>query len=225
MTADMFALAVTSTDLGGNPNHWECAGVCRRCNRSSVYKLDRRDERYAQEQISRLRGDLNQFSGHWDQLVACSGYVTLVDQSIPDVPAHLPLEVETAYKEGLICMSVKCANAAGAMFRLSLDLATKQLLNELKSNGSVEGVPRNAQDRLADRIVWLIENGHVPQRLKPLADEVRLTGNDGAHDGSLTMDDAFDLRDFSEAYLEEMFTVRGRLATAEARRRARRERA
>jgi hypothetical protein len=165
---------------------------------------------------------LHKFAGHWDQLAQYAGYVTAVDESIPDVPEHLPNDVHTAYKEALVCISANCANAAGAMFRLSLDLATKQLLDEVKGNGA-EDIPRVVQSRLADRIKWLIEHTHVPLRLQPFADEVRLSGNDGAHDASLNMDDALDLRDFTEAYMQEMFTAKGRLAAVEARRKARRE--
>ena len=222
VTADIATCVPTGTDAGRNVNRWEAAGTCRRCKLCTVYKLTRRDDDYARRQVHQFGGDLKQFTGHWDQLVEYSGYVTSVDEAIPDVPEHLPIDVHTAYKEALICLSAKCPNAAGAMLRLSLDLATKQLLDEVKAGGDPQGISQAVQGRLADRIKWLIDSGHVPRRLKPFADEVRLSGNDGAHDGTLTMDDALDLRDFSEAYMQEMFTAKGRLAEAEARRKARR---
>lgn len=222
VTADMGDVVIRAVDAGGNANRWEAAGKCRRCQLGAIYKLARRDDLFARQALIGLEGQLARHAGHWDRLVVYDGYVGLIDSSNPEVPEHLPEDVQVAYKEALTCVKVRCPNAAGAMFRLSLDLATKKLLDKVKSDVPEVAVPRLVQDRLANRIQWLIENTHIPQRLKGLADEVRLSGNDGAHDGNLTMDDALDLLDFAEAVLVEMYTAVGRLAGAEARRKARR---
>lgn len=221
VTADMGAIAITSLDAGLNANRWEAAGACRRCGKSSIFKLARLEEHRVRETLSQHRGNLHLCTGHWDQLVQSVGHVSLMDNAIPDVPEHLPDDIHAAFKEALVCIAVQCPNAAGAMFRLSLDLATKELLEQVVENTGLPA-PHAAEVRLADRIAWLIENGHVPARLRGFANEVRLTGNDGAHDGSLEMGDALDLHDFSDAYMREMYTAQGRLAAVEARRRARR---
>lgn len=222
VTADMGACTITHWDFGGNAISWEASGVCRRCEKSAIYKLRRRSDNDARNAIAQCRGNLHQYPGHWDNLVECVGHINLVDNAMPEVPEHLPDLVGAAFREALICMSVGCANAAGAMFRLSLDLSTKALLDQVVQD-SGEAAPRLAVDRLADRITWLIDKRHVPARLKGFAHEVRLSGNDGAHDGSLSIADVQDLYDFSDAYLREMHTAPGQLAEVEARRKARRE--
>ncbi|EJO31716.1 DUF4145 domain-containing protein [Achromobacter marplatensis] len=169
-----------------------------------------------------LEWQLMRQAGSWDGLASFDGYVGLIDDVDPDVPEHLPDDVHTAYKEALICVRAGCPNAAGAMLRLSLDLTTKKVLEEVQGSLSHDAVPPIVQDRLANRIQWLIEHRHIPQRLKGLADEVRLSGNDGAHDGSLTMDDALELLDFTEVVLLEIYTAAGKLAVAAARRKTRR---
>lgn len=222
VTADMGDAVVLSKDVAGHATRWEAAGRCRRCHLSAIYKLSRKDNQLARMALVGIQGQLMRQAGHWDEVVTCDGYVGLIDNADVDVPEHLPGDVQIAYREALICIKVRCPNAAASMLRLSLDLATKKMLGEVTDGLPDEAVPKVVQDRLANRIQWLIENRHIPLRLKGLANEVRLSGNDGAHDGTLTMHDVLDLRDFAEAVLVDMFTAVGRLARAEARRKARR---
>jgi hypothetical protein len=53
---------------------------------------------------------------------------------------------------------------------------------------------------------------------------IREDGNDGAHQGTLTKEDAEDLLDFTTALLERLFTEPRRLEIAQERRKERRER-
>ena len=114
-----------------------------------------------------------------------------------------------------------CFNAAGAMFRLVLDLTSKILLPEPEAD---EHQP-NAQQRniLYFRLSWLFDTGKLPTDLRTIADCVRQDGNDAAHDGSLAKMDAEDLLDFTSAMLSRVFSEPARIAAAEARRKARRE--
>lgn len=222
VTADMAEAVVLSKDIAGHANRWEAAGRCRRCHLGAIYKLSRREDHVARMALVAIEGLLMRQVGNWDALVTCDGYVGLIDNADVNVPMHLPDDVRIAYREALVCIQVRCPNAAASMLRLSLDLATKKKLGEVRDGLPDEAIPKVVQDRLANRIQWLIEHRHIPLRLEGLANEVRLSGNDGAHDGSLTMHDVLDLRDFAEAVLEDMFTAAGRLAEAEARRKARR---
>jgi hypothetical protein len=111
-----------------------------------------------------------------------------------------------------------CPNAAGAMFRLAVDLTTRPLLPP-------EDAPepnRRVRRDLGLRLPWLFANGLIPKELACLSNCIREDGNDAAHAGTLTMEDALDLQDFTSTLLERMFTGPERLRLAEERRAKRR---
>lgn len=62
-------------------------------------------------------------------------YIWLKDRSAQPPPEHLPKELEEVFNEGARCLTVGGYNAAGTMFRLCVDLATKERLPP----GEVEG--------------------------------------------------------------------------------------
>lgn len=105
------------------------------------------------------------------------------------------------------------------MFRLSLDLATKGMLAS-----APEGEP-NAKTRreLGLRLEYLFEKGKLPSDLKDLSACVKDNGNDGAHDGNLSAEDAEDLLDFTFELLARIFTEPARIRLATERRSARRK--
>lgn len=74
---------------------------------------------------------------------------------------------------------------------------------------------------LALRLKWLFDNKLLPEPLRDLASAVKDDGNDGAHDGSLTQEDAENLADFTIALLERLYTEPQRLKLAKERREAR----
>lgn len=78
---------------------------------------------------------------------------------------------------------------------------------------------------LSARIDWLIEVGRPARALDELSECVREEGNDGAHAGTLTKDDAEDLADFTFALLERLYTEPRKLELARKRRERRRTRA
>jgi hypothetical protein len=69
----------------------------------------------------------------------------------------------------------------------------------------------------------LFDNGMLPLDLRELAKCVREDGNDGAHVGNLTEQDAEDLLDFTVTLLERLITEPRKLQLAETRRIKRRE--
>jgi hypothetical protein len=106
------------------------------------------------------------------------------------------------------------------MFRLCIDLATRRLLP-----GEDEGAAGlNAKTRrdLGLRLPWLFDSGRLPDALRDLSLCVKEDGNDGAHQGTLTTQDATDLLDFTVVLLERMFTEPEKLRLAKERRDARR---
>jgi hypothetical protein len=103
------------------------------------------------------------------------------------------------------------------MFRLVIDLSTKSLLPPAEE-------PPNAKIRrsLGLRLEWMFDNGRLPSDLRELADCIKEDGNDGAHDGSLSKNEALDLRDFTFSLLERLYTIPKRVELAAARRNERR---
>jgi hypothetical protein len=196
--------------------HHELAVRCRRCNLLSVLKVTLRDVEKKHEftesnSIVRLDGDI-------EPIFSVERFLSVADlEGAAEPPEHLPAEVEAAFKEGAKCMTIGCHNAAAAMFRLSLDLATKPLLPDADSSG-VPQPTKEQRYKLGKRIDWLIEQGAIAKSLSKLAHAVREDGNDGVHDGSLAEADAADLLDFATALFERQFTEPERLREAEQRR-------
>jgi hypothetical protein len=146
-------------------------------------------------------------------------FVSIKDNATLSAPDHLPEHVAKAFSEGAACLSIGAYNAAGAMFRLSIDLATKHLL---PSENIEDGPNRKQRRELASRLEWLFSQNLLPRDLKDLASCVREDGNDGVHDGTLSEADAEDLADFAVAVLSRLHTEPARVALAQQRRAARR---
>ena len=170
--------------------------VCRQCRRASIGLFS--------HQL--IRGSASAF-----RLVFVR-FRNLADVKAVDPPEHLPpSRIGAAFEEGAKCLAVQCFNAAGAMFRLCLDLATKDL------------APGNDTKKLllGARLKWLFDNGKLPEGLKELASVVKDDGNDAVHDGSLDKNAAEDLQDFAERLLTQLYTEPARVKHAQARKRSR----
>ncbi|MFV5312405.1 DUF4145 domain-containing protein [Acinetobacter schindleri] len=140
-------------------------------------------------------------------------------------PIHVPEEIKNIFDEATKCLSMDCFVASGSMFRLCLDLVTKNLLEKwLEENQASEQQPNKDQrNKLANRIDFLINQDKIPKRLKELAHCIRHDGNDSAHDGNTGEDEALDCLDFTEALLKEVYTFPAQIQEAEKRRLERRE--
>lgn len=86
----------------------------------------------------------------------------------------------------------------------------------------VHGLNNKTRHDLGLRLPWLFDNGILPDGLRGLSTCIREDGNDGAHQGTLTREDAEDLLDFTIALLERLFTEPKRLEQAKERRERRR---
>ncbi len=117
-----------------------------------------------------------------------------------------------------MCLAVSCYNAAGTMFRLCVDLATRSLLPE----GEIAGLNPKVRRDLGLRLPWLFANNTLPTALHDLSTCIKDDGSDGAHAGTLGKDDAEDLLDFTMALLERLYTEPEVLKLAKERREARR---
>jgi len=194
-------------------HHCEAFCVCRKCKLSTVFILSQ-TEYGKHEQFLKL----SSYAAAVNRIVEIEGYICIKDIACKKPPEHLPTNVASAFCEGATCLSVGCYNAAGTMFRLCIDLATRPMLPD----GETE-VP-NAKTRrdLGLRLPWLFANGSLPEALRELSLCIKEDGNDGAHQGTLTKDDARDILDFAYVLLERIYTEQQKIALARDRREARR---
>ena len=118
-------------------------------------------------------------------------------------------------------VSVGCFNAAATMFRLCLDVATLPLLPVPDDAAKPQPNPKQRRD-LGLRLPWLLDNGLLPESLRDLSSCIKDDGNDAAHRGGLSREDAEDLLDFTIALLDRLISEPARLKDAEVRRANRR---
>jgi len=196
--------------------HWyEAFGICRNCGRTTIFILSESvngDYEYVHRTgLLKIDKSLNNF-------VDIEGHISLKDSASVAPPEFLPKGIEEVFQEGATCLAVGCYNAAGTMFRLCVDLATRSMLPAEDEPGL------NAKTRrdLGLRLPWLFETRRLPPSLKDLSSCIKEDGNDGAHAGTLTEADADDLLDFTSVLLERIYTEPERLRLAKERRDARR---
>lgn len=140
------------------------------------------------------------------------------NNSLKRCPDHVPDNLKSIFDEAAKCYSHNCYIACSSMFRLCLDVTTKELLSQY-NNDQNENIKI---DKLFNRIEFLVEKNIIPNDLKDFIHNIRLDGNDAAHDGNTRQEEAEDLLDFSELFLERIYTMKKQLELAQARRLARR---
>ena len=195
---------------------YEVFCICRHCRRSTVFKLC--DNGIDEKEHIKKHGGLPNIKGSISRLIRVEGFISLKDAAGAEPPDHLPENIRAAFIEGTTCLAVKCYNAAGTMFRLCIDLATRPLLPEADE----DGLNRRVRRDLGLRLPWLFDHGKLPDGLRDLSTCVKEDGNDGAHAGTLGSEDAADLLDFTTALMERIYTEPRRLELAKQRREERR---
>lgn len=194
-------------------HYCEAFCVCRACKRSTVFVLSQKDIPHQE-----LFKNLVSLPGAVNRIADVEDYISLKHMASQSPPEHLPKNVEAAFREGASCLSIGCYNAAGTMFRLCIDLATRAMLPDEE----VEGLNARTRRDLGLRLPWLFNNSLLPEALRELSSCIKDDGNDGAHQGTLTADDARDIFDFTYVLLERIYTEPKRLELAKERREARR---
>lgn len=196
--------------------YYEVFSICRNCDRTTVFVLSISDiqmgQHVANDGLIKAGGSVNNY-------MDVEGFINLKNMAASQPPEHLPEDIGAAFTEGATCLGVECFNAAGTMFRLCVDLATRPLLPEKDENGLNSRIRRN----LGLRLPWLFDNSLLPSALRDLSACIKEDGNDGAHAGNLTKEDAQDLLEFAYAFLERVYTEPGRLRIASERRDSRRK--
>lgn len=194
---------------------YESFCVCRHCSRSTIFVVS---ERGIDEANYIKQNGLAKASIAANDLVNVEDYISQKDADARPAPEYLPQDINAAFEEGAKCLAVGCHNAAATMFHLCVDIATRSLLPKEDEKGLNAKIRRN----LGLRLLWLIDNGILPEALRDLSTCIKDDGNDGAHVGSLGEQDAEDLVDFTTVLLERLYTEPERLRLAKERREARR---
>jgi hypothetical protein len=118
----------------------------------------------------------------------------------------LPKPIQAAFEEASRCMCSNAFTAAAVMCRKALEgICAAHGVNERS---------------LATSLEKLRDDGTIDRRLYEWADELRLFGNDAAHDLNVVIsgEDAADIMDFTRALVEYVFTFRERFEQFRQRR-------
>lgn len=113
-----------------------------------------------------------------------------------DLPQHISDKVAKALRQALENHHRDASEeAAATMYRRAIDLALKELFPELSGD-------------LMPRILKLVGDGRLPKTMGDWAHQVRIIGNDGAHDlDGVTKNDLEAARAFGDAFLRYLFTL------------------
>jgi hypothetical protein len=193
---------------------WECFLRCRKCFRPSIGLLQRH-----------VNGD--------GSPVKCSGkYANLIFEFVEWVfevpnrrqcPEHVPEEIQRIFDEAASCASIGAWDAAGTMFRKTLDVATRSITPTPDSDSEPKPANWKIYKDLRPRLDWLFGHNLLSPALKDLSSCIHEDGNDAAHDATgISKAEAEDLSDFSESVLESLYTLPGQIAENRKRRDERR---
>jgi hypothetical protein len=211
---------VASNQIGvryGWQHIYEAFGICRNCAQSTIFVLEEEAQHHDIKLFNKtsppeIEDSLNGY-------FRVRGFINLKDQNVVAAPKHVPDNIINVFREAATCLRVECWNAAGTMFRACVDLATRPLLPA----DDKPGLNQRTRRDLGLRLPWLFNNGKLPNDLREISVCIREDGNDGAHEGTLSKEDAEDLLDFTIALLERLFTEPRRLEIAKERRVQRRK--
>jgi hypothetical protein len=119
------------------------------------------------------------------------------------IPEHLSPPVEKAFRSAERNFNAPDGEDAAAMlYRRAIDVAIKE------KHPDVKGM-------LAARIQTLVKKGLLPPSMKDWGDQIRLIGNDGAHEPEgVTMEDLKPMRGFTEAFLRYFISIPFEVARA-----------
>ena len=201
--------------LHGWVQTFELFAICRRCSGPSVPKVELTSSEYT-DAFAR-NGSVAQRDDDVSRYFRFKRFTGAGDVAAGPTPDALPDDIAAAFDEGARALAVDCPNAAGAMFRLCLDLATKSLLPA----DETDGLDKQARRNLAPRIRWLFSHRLLPSELRELSAAVKEHGDEGAHAGTLGKDDAEDLYDFAFRLLDRLYSEPARIREAAERRAAR----
>jgi len=122
------------------------------------------------------------------------------------ISKSLPLPIQKAFTEAQSCFRSKAYTASAIMCRKTIE--------------GICAVHNTNSRNLMTALKKLKEMGIIEQRLHEWADQLRIAGNEAAHDVDInvSLEDARDVLEFTNALLEYVFTFRERFDSFKKRR-------
>ncbi|WP_347558546.1 DUF4145 domain-containing protein [Robbsia sp. KACC 23696] len=118
---------------------------------------------------------------------------------VPDVPAHLPDNVERAFRQAEEMRLGGFAEPSGSQYRKALELALKVVDSNLTGN-------------LHNRIGALQKSGKLTETMSNFAHRIRSLGNEATHEIPETpVEEVPDIAIFTKLFLMYQFTLPGML--------------
>ena len=118
---------VPTAHLIGRKYEWqrwfEVFCICRKCLGTSIFVLS---QQHAKEELTAAQ--IPDVSVALNNYLRVERFISLRDEASVSPPEHVPAPIESVFREGATCLAVECYNAAGTMFRLCVDLATRAML-------------------------------------------------------------------------------------------------
>ncbi|GAC1040864.1 DUF4145 domain-containing protein [Rhizobium sp. No.120] len=178
--------------------------VCSRCEKPSLFVVDYKGTATWQGVANSLQQAMvapltNNLSATEHQISRFK--VNVAGSPFPD---HLPDDVLKAFQQAETNFDLENhEEAAATMYRRALERALKF------SHPALTGT-------LAAKIKTLVSNGELPRSLGDWADEIRLIGNDGAHDDGVTREELKAARMFCDSFLRYLITLPTEVASRRA---------
>lgn len=214
---------IKAFSLVGLGTYYECYGTCRECENGTIFNITYPSNSLLKEIDKCSPTEIEKSNFHLverSNFYFSNFFAEISTQKLADIisqksPEHVPANVEKAFNEAATCFAVQCYNAAGAIFRLCLDLTTKDLM-------PIGDKPIKI---LHQRLEYLFGQNIIPNRLKDLSSCIKDDGNDAAHDGNIDRDTAEDMLIFTTNLLEEIYTSNYKIQNATQRRSERKNQA
>ncbi|UVK53416.1 DUF4145 domain-containing protein [Mesorhizobium sp. AR02] len=182
-------------------NSTEVFAACESCQKGSIY--DGRPDYNPFVADGNLEAHIKHFS---DSPITAHPFPLTVSDTIPSRVRDLFLEATTARR-------LQLNEAAGAMFRKTIDVATKHIFSH---DARLSG--RTPAEALRPRINALGALNILEADIVELADVVVLDGNDAAHDvDPYTADEVEVLEELTNDLLERLFVRPARVAAVKAK--------
>ncbi|MDX0318892.1 DUF4145 domain-containing protein [Sinorhizobium meliloti] len=182
---------------------WEIQVHCLECHRSSIYGLRLKSTNTRPSQFDKLN---LASQGSLGEPIHTGAVEEQLDKSIPS-------RVSILFKEASFCRQMGKFEAAGAIYRKTLDVATKLIYaHDLRLQD------KNAASNLRPRIKALGELGIIDAEIVELADVAALDGNDAVHDmDPYTAAEAEALEYLTRDLLDRLFVRPARIAAVKAK--------
>jgi hypothetical protein len=100
--------------------------VCRNCRKPTIWVIAQ-DDYHASDFLNK-NPSLAKISDSLNNYSRVEGYISIKDMGVMDAPEYVPEVMANAFREGATSVVTNCPNAAGAMFRLVIDLTTRPIL-------------------------------------------------------------------------------------------------